>query len=336
MKPAEIMRVADAAKAAGRRILEFYLPGGQVRGKEYVVLNPYRDDQHAGSLSIEIATGKGGDFATGDTFGDFVGLVAFARKCKPGEAATELARFIGMATASAAPARKKAPPERTAIMPVPDDAPPPPKAHPSRGKPDACYCYRDAVGRVQFFVCRWEATGTERKYFSPLIWNGKEWRWQGPPVPRPLFALDLIHDFAALPIVVCEGEKSASALREALPDVIATAWPNGANAADKADWTPLKGRQVWVWADRDEHGTQAALTAAKGIRKAGAASVKFVNLAVFAKHTISLQGNIVARDGDLPAGWDAADAAAEGWTAVTMAEVLKRDDMLLDALPESG
>ncbi len=72
MKTAAIKRIADLATTHGDRILDHYLPGGKRSGKEYVVCNPHRDDQHAGSLSIEIATGKGGDFATGETFGDYV------------------------------------------------------------------------------------------------------------------------------------------------------------------------------------------------------------------------------------------------------------------------
>lgn len=341
MKTDQIKRVREAAKASGLRILEHYLSGGKVKGKEYIVLNPHRTDEHAGSLSIEIASGKGGDFAIGETFGDFVGLVAFARQCKPGEAAEELARFLGIATDDAAAVPPAPTPARPApkwrpVIPVPLSAPPPPAAHKTLGTPDHTYTYRDGDGGLLGFVLRWNARGTGKKEFRPLTWcqdaeGHGAWQWIAWETPRPLYGANLIAQHPEAEIVKCEGEKAADAAGALFPASVATCWPNGAASADKADFRACKGRCVLLWPDHDEPGTKAMQAAAKALRKAGAAVVKIINLTLFEANTVNAQGQIVPRLAPLPAGWDAADALAEGWTPEAIAELLARDDALLNA-----
>lgn len=338
MKSADIRRVAEAAAARGLQILEHYLPGGKRQGKEYLARNPQRDDAHVGSLSIEIASGKGADFATGDTFGDYVGMVAWLKGCAMGEAAEDLARFLGLPATSAPPVPEKVdrkPAAWVPVVPVPDVAPAAPQAHPTRGKPSAIYTYRDDAGRLLGYVCRWDATPTGRKEFSPLTYcsNGRgrfEWRWQGWGSPRPLCGLDLLAARPQAVVVLCEGEKATDAARKLLPDHVVMCWPNGANAADKVDWPPLKGRTVILWPDNDEPGEKAMRAVAKALRKI-AEKVSIIDVGQFRKSAISSAGHLVQRAGDLPAGWDAADALAEGWTPAALADLLQREGVLLGA-----
>lgn len=347
MKKSEIQRIAEAAKGHGQAILERWLPGGKRQGKEYVVRNPNRDDAHLGSLSIEIASGKGGDFATGETFGDYVGLVAFTEKSSMSEAAEALSGFLGMTRVSlkierlAAPAPKTTPPPAWRIvLPIPEGAPAPPKAHPKRGKPSAIYPYRDAHGRVLGFVWRHEARPPEfpRKDFYPLFYfsndHGRgEWRFAAAPAPRPLYGLDRLASLPNAGVIIHEGEKAADAGQRLAPDCANMAWPNGANAADKADFGPLGGRDVILWPDHDAPGRKAMLAAAKALKRAGARSIKFVNSGAFVKTTVNAAGRLVERLAPLPAGWDCADAEAEGWTAALLDEQLRDDGALVVALP---
>ena len=46
-----------------------WLPDGRPNGCEWVARNPLRTDRRLGSFSINMHTGKWGDFATGDTGG---------------------------------------------------------------------------------------------------------------------------------------------------------------------------------------------------------------------------------------------------------------------------
>ncbi len=59
-----------------RATLSHFLPGGVVRGEEYIVRNPTRADRRPGSFKINMRTGHWADFATGDRGGDVISLTA--------------------------------------------------------------------------------------------------------------------------------------------------------------------------------------------------------------------------------------------------------------------
>lgn len=348
MKKNDIQRIAETAKGHGQAILDRWLPGGKRQGKEYVVRNPNRDDAHAGSLSVEIASGKGGDFATGETFGDYVGLVAFVDKCGMSEAAEALAEFLRMPANAAPPVQTPAAASKEKktwrpLLPVPEGAPAPPKAHPKRGRPSTIYTYTDAAGALLGYVWRHEARPPEfpRKDFYPLFLYSNEagkceWRFQSPPPPRPLYGLRELADRPNVTVILHEGEKSADAGRRLAPDCVNMAWPNGANAVDKADCEPLADRDVLLWPDHDAPGRKAMQAAAKALKRAGARSVKFIDTAFFEKATVSAGGRIVERLAPLPAGWDCADADAEGWTPALLDDLLREDGAIVESLPASA
>lgn len=66
------------------------LPYGMREGREWVALNPTRDDNNTGSFRINITTGKWADFATGDAGGDIVSLHAYLRGISQYDAAVEM------------------------------------------------------------------------------------------------------------------------------------------------------------------------------------------------------------------------------------------------------
>lgn len=61
---------------------------------------------------------------------------------------------------------------------------------------------------------------------------------------------------ASQTVIVVEGEKCVHALHET--GHVATTSPGGSNAAAKADWSPLAGKQVVIWPDADEPGAKYA------------------------------------------------------------------------------
>src|SRR5690606_11449953 len=100
---------------------------------------------------------------------------------------------------------------------------------------------------------------------------------------------------AAEQVILVEGEKCAQALIEA--GITATTAMHGANApVDKTDWSPLSGKAVLIWPDRDKPGFGYAEAASQAVLMAGATSCAIL-LPPDAK----------------PEGWDAADALAEGF-----------------------
>ncbi len=72
------------------------VPGGKIIGNEYQVVNPTRQDRHAGSFTINVKTGRWGEFATGDFGNDAISFYAYLHGLKQGEAAQELARMMGV------------------------------------------------------------------------------------------------------------------------------------------------------------------------------------------------------------------------------------------------
>jgi len=78
---------------------------------------------------------------------------------------------------------------------------------------------------------------------------------------------------------------------------VATTAMHGANApVEKTDWSPLAGKAVLIWPDRDKPGWEYAMQAAQAILSAGAKSC-----------------HILYPPEEAAEGWDAGDAVAEGF-----------------------
>ena len=161
------------------------------------------------------------------------------------------------------------------------------------GPATAKWDYLDAQGHLIAVVYRYDPPG-QKKQFRP--WDAKR-RKMAPPEPRPLYNQPGL--VSAAQVVLVEGEKCAQALIDA--GVVATTAMHGANApVDKTDWSPLSGKAVLIWPDRDKPGWEYAAQAAQAVLAAGAKSC-----------------HILYPPEDAPEGWDAADAIAEGFDVAT-------------------
>ena len=157
------------------------------------------------------------------------------------------------------------------------------------GPATAKWDYFDAAGHLIAIVYRYDPPGG-KKEFRP--WDVKR-RKMAPPDPRPLYNQPGMKDAAQ--VVLVEGEKCAQALINA--GVTATTAMHGANApVDKTDWSPLSGKAVLIWPDRDKPGWEYAANAAQAVLDAGARSC-----------------HILYPPQEAAEGWDAADAIAEGF-----------------------
>jgi putative DNA primase/helicase len=251
--------------------LEHWLPGGKHNGTEYTVLNPTRSDNHAGSFSVNMRSGQWGDFATDDKGGDLVSLVCYLERCaNHSEAARLLSEFLGI-DMDKPRLKVVSKTEWQPIIPVPEDAEPPPERHPKLGEPAARWTYHDAEGRVLCHVCRFNTTDSGKE-FRPLTYraaNGTHaWRWEGLPDPRPLFNLHLLARHPSAAAIVCEGEKSAEAAAQLfpLPQYVTLTSLNGAKGVRKADWKPLEGRTLYLWPDNDKPGLEYVTVVAERLK----------------------------------------------------------------------
>lgn len=195
------------------------------------------------------------------------------------------------------------------ITPVPHGSKAAPKLHRGLGKPTAIWTYTDGGGHLLGYMCRFD--GPDGKEFRPLtLWRSKAdgaitWRWTSWATPRPLYRLQILAERPSAPVLVTEGEKACDAATRLLSAFAAVTNPNGAKSADKADWSPLRGRVVTIWPDADAAGLAFAKSATKAILAAGAASVA-----------------TIAPPQGVTVGWDAADALAAGWDEKRAAELV--------------
>jgi putative DNA primase/helicase len=229
------------------------------------------------SLEVVLTGDKIGlwtDRATGDG-GDLFDLIAAARGIDP---VTDFPRLLDAAAdlAGRVPATNAKPSRKEAPV---DDL----------GPATAKWDYLDAAGKLIAVVYRYDPPG-RKKEFRP--WDARR-RKTAPPDPRPLYHQPGIA--GAAQVVLVEGEKCAQALIDA--GITATTAMHGANApVDKTDWSPLAGKAVLIWPDRDKPGWEYATLAAQAILSAGAKTC-----------------HILYPPEEAADGWDAADAVAEGY-----------------------
>jgi hypothetical protein len=92
--------VSSAALVALAEIVPRILPGGYREGREWIVLNPTRNDATLRSFKINLQTGVWADFATGDKGGDAVSLAAYLFGLRQSDAARCLADALGISEGS--------------------------------------------------------------------------------------------------------------------------------------------------------------------------------------------------------------------------------------------
>ena len=211
-------------------------------------------------------------------------------------------------------------------------------------KPDKVWEYRNASGELVGLVLRWDTPAG--KDIRPVARYPEGWRIGAMPIPRPLYRLpELLKAGPEQPIVVCEGEKAADAARSL--GFVATTSSGGAQAATKTDWSPLRGRTVWILPDNDTPGRKYAEDVARLATAAGAAEARIVELpglgegddladVVAADDWCGLPLGDAAEPADLVALIERLAQAAEPWQpepAEPAAEALTYRPFPLDALP---
>ena len=143
-------------------------------------------------------------------------------------------------------------------------------------------------GDGKLLACVYRYDPPDGKQFRP--WDVLAHKMKA-PTPRPLYNQPGIK--SAGEVILVEGEKAAEALIG--QGICATTAMNGASApVEKTDWSPLMGKRVLIWPDKDAPGWQYAEAAAQAVLEAGA-----------------VQAAILLPPDGKPEKWDAADAVAE-------------------------
>jgi len=199
------------------------------------------------------------------------------------------------------------------ISPVPENVPKAPTSHTKLGQPSKVWAYKDASGKVLFYVCRFNLEGGKKQILPLSLWlddAGLEWRWKGVPAPRPLYGLDRLAASPESPVVIVEGEKTCDAAGLIFPQSVCVTSCGGSQAVSKTDWTVLRGRKrALIVPDNDAAGLIYAKDVAAIVASYGVA-VSIVDIA-----------SVKMSNGEsLPDKWDVADAV--NWPANDLRKVL--------------
>lgn len=130
--------------------------------------------------------------------------------------------------------------------------------------------YKQAIVKVKyadnFLVMRFPEGHFIKQKYAPFTLNkDATWSMKRPEGLLPIYYTDKHRD---MPIIINEGEK---ALRgsEAIYEGDSCTWHGGVNAWTKADWSPIFGRDVWIFPDNDEAGMKCAEGLHKYLKKNG-------------------------------------------------------------------
>ena len=275
-----------------RGVLSYLFPAGVSRHGKFLVGDV--QGNRGESLSVELTGDKAGmwhDFATGDG-GDIIGLWAAAtgRETRSGFPALldDIRQWLGGPRHEAV--ADQAAPAATAVHV--DEL----------GPATAKWDYHDGDGELLACVYRYDPPGG--KQFRP--WDVRSRKMKAPD-PRPLYNQPGIKSSSE--VILVEGEKAAEALIG--QGISATTAMNGASApVGKTDWSPLAGKRVLIWPDKDAAGWQYAEAVAQAVLNTGAISVA-----------------ILLPPDDKPEKWDAADAVTEDMDVAEFIATAKRQSV---------
>ena len=287
-----------AALSSLESLVTDWLPAGRREGREWKVGS--LSGEPGRSLSINLTSGVWKDFSTDAGGGDPISLLSALRSIDRIEAAIELAKRFRIESGQSD--------QKWTAITAPVGAPEATFRHFRLGLPTSVWTYRNAEGVAIGYICRFDLQ-TGGKEIIPLSFavsntGRREWRWLSFAKPRPLYGLDLLAANPDAGVLIVEGEKAAKAARRICPGVVVT-WPGGSKAAKFTDWTPLAGRKVNIWPDRDQPGIEAARVIAKTL--AG----------------IAAKVRVITPPAGPSDGWDLADAVDEGWSRAQLVEAMK-------------
>jgi len=119
--------------------------------------------------------------------------------------------------------------------------------------------FKQAVVHLQFsdsfMVMRFPDGHPIKQKYAPFSKNTDDsWSLKRPEGLMPIYFKDKNKD---KPILISEGEKATLGAEKIYKGDCAT-WHGGVNSWQKADWSPIFGREVWLFPDNDEAGCKCA------------------------------------------------------------------------------
>ena len=128
--------------------------------------------------------------------------------------------------------------------------------------------YKQAIVKVKyadnFMVLRFPEGHHIKQKYAPFTLNpDSSWSMKRPDGLLPIYYTNKYPDKA---IIINEGEKALMA-SEKIWDYDSCTWHGGVNAWQKADWSPIFGREVVIFPDNDEAGMKCASELSKYLKE---------------------------------------------------------------------
>ena len=130
--------------------------------------------------------------------------------------------------------------------------------------------YKQAIVKVKyadnFMVLRLPEGHFIKQKYAPFTLNpDTSWSMKRPDGLLPIYHTNKYPD---KPIIINEGEKALRGC-ESIWDYDSCTWHGGVNSWEKADWSPIYKRDVWIFPDNDEAGIKCANEIASMLKKNG-------------------------------------------------------------------
>lgn len=164
----------------------------------------------------------------------------------------------------------------------------------------ACCEYKDQTGQIIGYTARYDDHFGDKDVIPYFKKSGNQWKVGGPK-GKPIYGIEYLKGNDK-PVLIVEREKARDAANKLIYKYYnCITWLGGTGSVNKVDWSPLNGRDVYIWPDKDEPGVRAAKVIQFKIPNA----------------------RIISPPADVPEKWDLADALADGWTKEQVLEYIK-------------
>ena len=301
------MNLFERASSVGLNYIKLWLPDGEEENGQWSAINPLRNDKQKGSFKINLTTGAFNDYADDDMVGrDAVTLYAKLNGLSNFEAAKEILEKYDSSYFPTEYSKEEIKEEWRQIT------------RPLKNAPELSLQKNE--------IARWPL---EKKYgdlWLPVMWvvrikkgdgkmdypytlfsNAKNYEWRCKAlkgVKYPLYNARSLEEKPNARILLVEGQKVASVVKDYLTEWAVVGWYGGAQSIALSDLSALNGREVYFSFDADAPGRQA-------IEK-------------IEKLLPNTKIHLIYPPSDVAQGWDLADAVKEGWTVEQLeAHILK-------------
>lgn len=300
--------IYERAASVGLNYIKSWLPDGEEENGQWSATNPLRHDTHKGSFKINLTTGAFNDYADEEMVGkDAVTLYAKLNGLTNFEAAKQILEKYDNSYFPTVYSKEEQKEEWRQITRAIKNAPELPEQKNEIARWPLEKKHGDQWLPVMWVVRVKKGEG-KMDYPYTLFSNAKDYEWKCKALKGmkyPLYNARSLEEKPNARVLLVEGQKVASVIKDILTDWAVVGWYGGAQSISLSELSGLNGREVYFSFDADTPGRQA-------IEK-------------IEKLLPNTKINLIFPPNDVEAGWDLADAVKDGWSKEQIEEHILKD-----------